>query len=100
MNILEKALAIIADKTLVHDRVDDDEKKRRLDICEKPCRYFDHESRRCKVCTCFLDSKTSAKTNFNLAAGRNEITHCPKGFWDDIDIANFYRLKDGKQPIN
>lgn len=98
MNLAEKALAILADKTLVHERVDPDEKKRRLDICES-CRFFDVESRKCKVCKCFMDVKTGAETNFDPHKLRNEITHCPKGFWNDVDTANIYREKDGLLPI-
>lgn len=98
MTIIEKALAILADKTLVHERVEPEEKTRRLAICE-PCRFFDGESRKCKVCKCFMDVKTGAKTNFNPDQLRNEITHCPKGFWGDVDTANIYREKDGLSPL-
>lgn len=98
MNLFDRAMAILADTTLVHERVEPDEKERRLAICE-PCSFFDSESRRCKVCKCYVDAKTAAKTNFNPIAVRNEITHCPKGFWGDVDVANIYREKDGLPPI-
>lgn len=100
MNLIEKAFAIIADKTLVHERVDKEEKERRLGICEKCKPYFDTQSRRCKICKCFMDAKTGSKTNYNPKKIRNEITHCPMGYWGDVDIANFYREKDGLPPIN
>jgi len=99
MNMIDRALAIIADKTLVHERVDAAEKKRRLDICES-CRFFDTESRRCKACKCYMDVKSGSKTNFNPVAGRNEITHCPKGLWGDAETANIYREQDGLPPIS
>lgn len=98
MNLADKALAILADKTLVHERVEPDEKARRLAICEV-CTFFDPESRKCKVCKCYMDVKCGAKTNFNPIAARNEITHCPKGFWGDTEVANIYREKDGQPPI-
>jgi hypothetical protein len=99
MNLLYKALSILADTALVHSRVNAEEKARRLTICEEPCFYFDHKARRCKVCKCYVDAKAGAETNFNPKAARNEITHCPKGYWGDTDTANFYREKDGLQPI-
>lgn len=98
MNMVEKAAAIIADKTLVHERVDDDKKAERLSTCEA-CKKLDTNARRCKVCRCFVDVKTGAKTNFNPLKMRNEITHCPQGFWGDADIANIYREIDGLVPI-
>ena len=98
MNILDHAMVILADKALVHERVDNEDKKRRLAICES-CSFFDSESRRCKSCKCYVDAKTSAKTNFNPITARNEITHCPKGFWGDVDVVNIYREKDGLPPI-
>lgn len=98
MNIFDKAMAILADTALVHEHVDSDEKKRRLTICES-CPFFDHESRRCKKCKCYMDAKTGSKTNFNPKKARNEITHCPAGFWGDIETANVYREKDGLPPI-
>lgn len=98
MNVFEKIGAILADKTLVHERVDATEKSRRLAICES-CDRLDTEARRCKVCKCFVDAKTSALTNFNPLRGRNEVTHCPMGFWGDVDVANKYREIDGIVPI-
>lgn len=94
MNFVDRAMAILADKTLVHEHVNADEKSRRLTICES-CPFFDQNSRRCKKCKCYMDAKTGSKTNFNPKRGRNEITHCPGGFWGDIDTANLYREKDG-----
>jgi hypothetical protein len=99
MNIFQLAAAAIADKALVNKRVTDEEKKRRLAICEA-CKFFDAESRRCKVCKCFMDVKASAEINLNPMKGRYEVTHCPKGFWDDKDVANHYRELDGIMPIS
>lgn len=98
MNIIERAAALLAEKTLVNERVDDQIAKERLGICES-CNFLDQDSRRCKVCKCFVDAKTKAQTNFNPKTLRNEITHCPNGFWNDIETANFYRKIDGVQPI-
>lgn len=100
MNWVDKALAILADTALVHERVEGTEKTRRLAICERcPGNFFDQEHRKCTACTCYMDVKTGAKTNFNPVAARNEITHCPRGFWGDVETANFYREKDGLLPI-
>ena len=98
MNIVDKIGRILADKALVHERVSEQEKQRRLSICES-CARFDANARRCKVCKCYVDAKASAKTNKNPLRGRNEITHCPMGFWGDVDVANVYREIDGLAPI-
>lgn len=98
MNLVDRIGLILADNTLVHERVDADEKARRLAICES-CERLDADARRCKVCKCYVDAKTSALTNFNPLRGRNEVTHCPVGFWGDVDVANIYRKIDGHAPI-
>ena len=98
MNIVDRIGAILADKTLVHKRVDANEKARRLKICES-CHLLDKDARRCKVCKCYVDVKTSALTNANPLRRRNEVTHCPVGFWGDVDVANIYREIDGLAPI-
>ncbi len=98
MTWIDKALAIMADTALVHERVDGQEKVRRLAICEA-CEHFDPDARKCTTCSCYMDVKTGAKTNFNPKSARNEITHCPNGFWGDVETANFYREKDGLLPI-
>ena len=98
MNLVDKAMAILADTALVHERVEPPEKARRLTICEA-CEHFDPDHRKCKVCSCFMDVKCGAKTNFNPKRGRNEITHCPLAFWGDLETANFYRQKDGIEPL-
>lgn len=98
MTLLDQIGLILADKALVHDRVDAIEKERRLSICNS-CDRLDKEARRCKVCKCYVDAKTSAKTNFNPLKKRNEVTHCPVGYWGDVDTANIYREIDGFPPI-
>ena len=99
MNRLDKALALLADKTLVNTRVEPEIAHERLQVCEA-CRFFDPESRRCKICKCYVDTKTNAETNYNPFKFRNEVTHCPKGFWNDVDTANIYREIDGDSPIH
>lgn len=98
MNIFERAAAIIAEKTLVHSFVEDQVKEQRLAVCNG-CDRLDQESRRCKICKCFVDAKTKAETNYNPIRLRNEITHCPNGYWGDIEIANHYREIDGLSPL-
>lgn len=99
MNFIERAAALLALKTLVTTLVEPEIAEQRLAVCEG-CKLFDHESRRCKVCKCFVDAKTKALENWNPLKLRNEITHCPKGFWNDQEIANYYAQIDGEQPIN
>lgn len=98
MNLINELIKVGADSLLVRERVSDIERAYRMDICLN-CDFIDAENMRCKVCTCFLQVKTGAKTNWNPKKLRGEITHCPKGFWDDIEIANEYRKLDGLEPI-
>lgn len=91
-------MAIAADATLVLERVGPEEAEVRMNTCLKCDKYAD-KSVRCKVCRCYLDAKTNSKTNFNPTKLRNEITHCPLGRWNDLDIANLYREMDGLSPL-
>lgn len=78
---------------------DDDIKNERLKTCEY-CPMMDKENRRCKICTCFIDAKVGIKINKNPDKGmRKELTHCPLGKWNDKDVANYYREKDGLNKI-
>jgi hypothetical protein len=42
----------------------------RLSHCEKPCEWFDPESRQCLNCTCLVDLKTKISSE-----------ECPEGYW-------------------
>lgn len=98
MNILNRAAALLAEKALINEKVGDVLAAWRLSICEGCKPFFDDKSRRCKICKCYVDAKTKAGTNYNPIKLRNEVTHCPNGFWEDEEIANFYNKIDGVKP--
>ena len=94
--IKNRALRLIAETVILKERVSDDEADERFSIC-LGCDRRASEENTCLECGCFLDLKTSAKTNWNARKLRNEITHCPLGRWNDKKIANLYREMDGKE---
>lgn len=94
--IKNKALHLLAEKLIVKEQVDGDEAARRFRVCVG-CEYRNEKENVCDVCGCFLDLKTTAKTNWNAKKLRNEITHCPLGKWNDKKTANVYRGMDGKE---
>lgn len=98
-DIKNKALHLIAEKLIVKEQVGKDQAAWRMGICEG-CNMRDTVENKCLECGCFLDLKTTAKTNWNAKKFRNEITHCPLGRWDDKKIANVYREIDGKELLN
>jgi len=98
MSILNEILKVAADKVLVESHVSEEVKDFRMDTCLS-CPYLSLSDFRCKVCKCFVEVKTGSEKNFNPKRMRNEITHCPKGFWNDIEIANEYRKIDGISPL-
>ncbi len=98
MNLFEQALKVAAKNLIVVDTVQPEIASKRYSVCLK-CEYRDTEHDKCGVCHCFLDLKTTAETNRNPAKMRNEITHCPRGKWDDKEIANLYRIMDGIEPL-
>lgn len=57
------------------------------------CNNRDTKADLCKVCGCFLDLKISSKTNFDPHLKEIVITHCPKGYWHDKEIAEHYDKK-------
>lgn len=63
----------------------------------------------CQICKCLIEVKAAAKVNRNMFefGFPLEITHCPVGKWpirleygsiggNDLEITNFYRVKNGK----
>lgn len=59
------------------------------------CPNYDSNKDKCKECKCLMKVKTTLFTNRNLTKRRIEQTHCPLGLWDDKELANQYREKDG-----
>jgi hypothetical protein len=96
MNILQKALHLAAKKVIVKSEVDAVESERRFAICTG-CEHRDPTQNKCNECGCFLDLKCASASNWNPKRMRNEITHCPFGKWEDIEITNLYRKMDGKE---
>ena len=94
MNLIDEILKLAAAKTLVVSNVDAETAVFRMKTC-RGCEFFDSEGVRCKVCRCYLAVKTKSMENLNPIKLRYEITHCPKGFWGDLQIANEYRIFDG-----
>ena len=94
--IKRNALRLLAETLIVKDQVGGEEAAKRFRVCVM-CEYRNEKENVCDVCGCFLDLKTSAKTNWNARKLRNEITHCPLGKWNDKETANIYREMDGKE---
>jgi len=94
--IKRNALRLLAETLIVKDQVGGEEAAKRFRVCVS-CEYRNEKENVCDVCGCFLDLKTSAKTNWNARKLRNEITHCPLGKWNDKETANIYREMDGKE---
>lgn len=84
-----KMMKAVANELIVVEEIEDEEiKQMRRETCNG-CKYRDRPADMCKVCGCFLDLKIKSKTNRNKQ-GKIVVTHCPKGFWDDEEIAKFY----------
>lgn len=98
MNLLDEALKIMAAKAFVAGRVDEKTAEDRMAICKK-CPNLTRKAKRCKICWCYMEVKTTAKENYNPKKLRFEITHCPAGKWGDVEIANIYRAIDGLEPL-
>lgn len=98
MSIVDEILKLAADKLIVESHVSEEIAKFRMDVC-LACPFLSHSDYRCKVCRCYVEVKTTSERNYNPKRRRNEITHCPKGRWNDIETANEYRKIDGLEPI-
>lgn len=79
-------LVVVVDKL---DREADAEtisfRKAQCNLC--PFRQDD----KCGICKCYIDIKTTTKVNRRID-GSKEITHCPKGRWNDQNLVTFYNL--------
>ena len=99
MGIGDKIAHFLAAKIIVKSNVSDLIAKERIEVCFK-CENRDPENEKCKVCGCFLDLKTTTEINWNVKRNRQEVTHCPLGKWNDLEIANEYRKTDGLGPLS
>lgn len=61
----------------------------RRDQCWE-CPNRDPKNLTCNICKCFLEEKTLSLTNRTKKFGI-EITHCPIGNWNDIEIVEYYK---------
>lgn len=98
--IKNRVLHLIAETVIVKEETDIETAIKRSLICggcERNDKTENGPYGVCMDCKCFLDLKPKSKTNWNPKKNRNEITHCPNGFWNDKDIANIYREMDGKE---
>ena len=98
MTLKDKILHLIAETVIVKELTDRATALERMEVC-LACEHRDDKANKCGVCGCFLDLKTTCATNWNAKKLRNEVTHCPLGKWDDLEIANQYRVLDGLEPL-
>lgn len=61
----------------------------RLETCNG-CKFLT-KKRSCIHCGCFVDVKATMEVNINPKTMRQEITHCPIGKWNDVEISNYYK---------
>ena len=72
MGKMAKGLARTAAQAVRHGKVSQQVREERYDIC-KGCPFFDHNSKRCKDCGCFMEAKTWV--------GGNPDYLCPQKKW-------------------
>lgn len=94
MNLVDELLKLGAKAVLETENVSTEIAEWRMSICRK-CPNFNADKVKCNVCGCYLEVKTECKTNYNPKKLRHEVTHCPLGFWGDLETANEYRKIDG-----
>ena len=96
---VNKILKLAAAKALPIDYVTPDVTDWRMSVC-RACSYLDAENMKCGKCGCFVEVKTTCRTNWNPKKLRMEFTHCPLGKWKDKELTNQYRAIDGLEPLN
>lgn len=96
MNLLDHVLKFGA-QALPIEKVDETTQKIRWGICQNGCEFYNPDKDKCLVCKCFMEIKSGSRTHFNPKKRRREITHCPKGRWGDLEIAEFYQILDQKK---
>ncbi len=98
MNILDEIGKLAASAILVKEEVGPDVAAWRMEIC-KGCDMLEKRGLKCGVCGCYLEVKVFSNVNLDKR-GRSEITHCPLGRWDDLEVANHYRQINGLPPLD
>lgn len=98
MSWFEEAKKIAAAKVLVMEHVDQATAEMRMNVC-LTCDKMDREHVKCSICGCYLEGKTWSKISRSKNRPLGELTHCPLGKWNDMDIANHYRQLDGLWPL-
>lgn len=98
MSWLEKAKKLAAEKIFVLEQADQETANMRWDTCWH-CDKMEHEKKICTICGCYIEIKIWAKTSRSPARPMGEVTHCPLGKWNDLEITNYYRAEDGKEPL-
>ena len=98
MSIVDEIAKLAASLILVEEEVSPELAALRLEVCQN-CDRLDRVSMRCKVCKCYVEVKTTSRVNNNPKRLRQEITHCPLGLWNDLEVCNEYRKIDGLSPL-
>lgn len=84
----QSLLGLIADNLIVEEHLTNEtEIQLRKDTCWD-CPFMNKEKKICNICKCILKIKTKSLTNYYK--GDLQVTHCPKGKWDDLEIAKHY----------
>ena len=99
MSWFEEAKKIAAATVLVMEHVDQPTAQARMDVCDT-CEWNDRASKKCSICGCFLENKVWSKISRSKPRPLGELTHCPRGKWNDKDIADHYRALDGIAPLD
>lgn len=90
-DLLQKLLASSAAKLVVKEYHNNialyEKRKSRCSLCP----FKSQDSRQCTVCGCLLSIKWKSLTNFDAELDQFVVTHCPKGFWNDADLARHYQ---------
>lgn len=56
-------------------KVSEEEFEKRIALCES-CEHFDSETRRCKICTCFMDIKCTLEEYPFVFGGKDKKVKC------------------------
>lgn len=88
--ILRNTVKFLASTLLVKEKHNNIAVEKFREFKCRQCPFMDHVDLTCTSCGCLLDVKWKALINRRVSTGELQITHCPKGFWNDSDIAIFY----------